>query len=227
MYIEVVKNRNSPPCTLLRESYRVNGRVMKRTLANLTDWPPNILAKFKTILKGDKEASCDDFEIVRSLPHGHVAAILSAISKIGLDKMLFSKPSRERSIIIAMITQRIINPSSKLNNVRSLSKDTASSTLAKELGIENVFEKEVYAALDWLYTRQSTIENSLAKTHLKDGVLLLYDISSSYYEGETCPLARFGHNRDEKKGKLQIVYGLLCDVEGRPIAIEVFEGGCS
>ncbi len=123
-----------------------------------------------------------------------------------------------------MIAQRIINPSSKLNSVRNLSEETTSSTLGKELGIENVSEEEIYSALDWLYAQQSVIENTLAKTHLKDGVLLLYDVSSSYYEGETCPLAKFGHNRDKKKGKLQIVYGLLCDVEGRPIAIEVFEG---
>jgi len=224
MYVETVKNRNSPPCILLRESYRSNGRVMKKTLANLTDWPPHILAKFKKILKKEDEGFCEDFEIVRSLPHGHVSAILGTIKKLGLDKIIFSKPSRERSIILALITQRIINPSSKLNSVRGLSEQTASSTLGKELGIENASEEEVYAALDWLYERQSAIESALAKIHLKEGVLLLYDVSSSYYEGETCPLAKFGHNRDDKKGKLQIVYGLLCDVEGRPVAIEVFEG---
>jgi transposase len=224
MYIEVVKNRNSPSCILLRESYRANGKVRKKTLANVTNWPPHILAKFKKALKAEDEAVCDDFEIIRSLPHGHVAAILGTIKKIGLDKAIFSKPSRERSIILALIAQRIINPSSKLHSVRSLSEKTTSSTLGKELGIENISEEEVYAALDWLYERQGTIENSLAKMHLKDGILLLYDVSSSYYEGETCPLAKFGHNRDEKKGKMQIVYGLLCDVEGRPIAIEVFEG---
>jgi len=224
MYIETVKNRNSPPCILLRESYRTKGKVMKRTLANVTDWPPHILEKFKRVLKQEEEGCHSDFEIVRSLPHGHVSAILGTIKKLGLDKVIFSKPSRERSIILALITQRMINPCSKLNSVRNLSEQTASSTLGKELGIENVSEGEVYAALDWLYERQSAIESSLAKMHLKEGVLLLYDVSSSYYEGETCPLANFGHNRDEKKGKLQIVYGLLCDVEGRPVAIEVFEG---
>ncbi len=224
MYIEVVKNRNSPPCILLRESYRANGKVIKKTLANLTNWPKNILAKFKIALKNGDEVSPDDFEIVRSLPHGHVAAILGSIRKLGLDKIIFSKPSRERSIITALITQRIITPSSKLNSIRNLSEKTASSTLGKELGIENVSEEEVYSALDWLYARQGAIESALAKMHLKDGVLLLYDVSSSYYEGETCSLAKFGHNRDKKRGKLQIVYGLLCDVEGRPIAVEVFEG---
>lgn len=224
MYIELVKNRNSAPCILLRESRRVNGKVIKKTLANLTAWPPQILAKFKTILSKDDKTLSDDFEIVRSLPHGHVVAILGTIKKLGLDKIIYSKPSRERSIIVALITQRIINPSSKLNSLRNLSKATASSTLGKELGVEDLSEEEVYSSLDWLYTRQSAIESALANMHLQNGVLLLYDVSSSYYEGETCPLAKFGHNRDKKKNKLQIVYGLLCDVQGRPIAIEVFEG---
>jgi transposase len=224
MYIEIIKNRNSPPCILLRESYRSNGKVMKKTLANLTHLPPHILNKFKSVLGKKNKADLNDFDVIRSLPHGHVAAILGTIKKVGLDKIIFSKPSRKRSIILALIADRIINPTSKLNTIRNLSKETASSTLGKELEIENVAEKEVYAALDWIYARQSLIENSLAKMHLKDGVLLLYDVSSSYYEGETCPLARFGYNKDKKKGKLQIVYGLLCDIEGRPIAIEVFEG---
>lgn len=227
MYVEVVKNRNSPPCILLRESYRVDGKVKKRTLANLTNWPVEILTQFKKILKKEDEPSNDDFEIIRSLPHGHVAAILSMIKKLDLDKLLLSKPSRNRSIIMALITERIINPASKLHSVRSLSEHTACSTLGKELNIENVSEAEVYSALDWLYTRQNAIEDALAKKHLQNGVLLLYDVSSSYYEGEACPLAKFGHNRDEKKGKLQIVYGLLCDIAGRPIAVEVFEGNTS
>ena len=227
MYVEIIKNRNSPPCILLRESYRANGRVMKRTLANLTHLPPYILKKFRAILKKSDEADTNDFDIIRSLPHGHVAAILGTIKKVGLDKIIFSKPSRERSIILALIADRIINPASKLNSIRNLSKETASSTLGKELGIENVTEKEVYSALDWIYARQCSIESSLAKMHLKDGVLLLYDVSSSYYEGGTFPLAKFGYNKDKKRGKLQIVYGLLCDVEGRPIAIEVFEGNTS
>jgi len=227
MYIEVVKNRNSPPCILLRESHRANGKVIKKTLANLTGWPPKILAKFKTVLNRSDTTLGDDFEIVRSLPHGHVVAILGTIKKLGLDKVIYSKPSRKRSIIVALIAQRVINPSSKLNSLRDLSEATASSTLGKELGIEDLSEEEVYSSLDWLYTRQSAIESTLAKMHLQDGVLLLYDVSSSYYEGETCPLAKFGHNRDEKKNTLQIVYGLLCDVEGRPIAIEVFEGNTS
>jgi transposase len=224
MYIEVVKNRNSPPCILLRESYRANGKVIKKTLANLTSWPKNILAKFQMALRNQGNTIDSDFEIVRSLPHGHIAAILGTIRKIGLDRMIFSKTSREKSIVMALIAQRVVSPSSKLSSLRSLSAKTASSTLGKELGIEDVSEKELYSALDWLYARQSAIETSLANKHLENGVLLLYDVSSSYYEGETCPLAKFGHNRDEKKNTLQIVYGLLCDVEGKPIAIEVFEG---
>ena len=224
MYIEVVKNRNSPPCILLRESRRIHGRVEKKTLANLTNWPSDVVAGLEMLIKRDKTSIIDDFKVQRTLPHGHVAATLGTLKRIGLEKTIASKPSLNRDIVEALIIQRILNPGSKLAAKRSFDYETASSTLGKELAVENVSEDELYSALDWLLKRQVSIENTLAKKHLQDGTLLFYDVSSSYFEGKTCPLARYGHNKDKKRGKLQIVYGLLCDTEGRPIAVEVFEG---
>ncbi|MFO7971394.1 MAG: IS1634 family transposase [Desulfobacterales bacterium] len=224
MYIEVVKNRNSPPCILLRESRRIHGRVEKKTLANLTNWPSDVVAGLKILIKRDKTSLIDDFKVQRALPHGHVAATLGTLKRIGLEKIIASKPSLNRDIVEALIIQRILNPGSKLAAKRSFDYETASSTLGKELAVENASEDDVYSALDWLLKRQVSIENTLAKKHLRDGILLFYDVSSSYFEGKTCPLARYGHNKDKKRGKLQIVYGLLCDIEGRPIAVEVFEG---
>lgn len=224
MYIEVVKNRNSPPCILLRESRRIHGRVEKKTLANLTNWPSDVVAGLEMLIKRDKTSIIDDFKVRRTLPHGHVAATLGTLKRIGLEKIIASKPSLNRDIVEALIVQRVLNPGSKLAAKRSFDHETASSTLGKELAVENASEEDLYSALDWLLKRQATIENALAKKHLQDGTLLFYDVSSSYFEGKTCPLARYGHNKDKKRGKLQIVYGLLCDTEGRPIAIEVFEG---
>ena len=227
MYIEVVKNRNSPSCTLLRESIRCGNKIKKKTLANLTNWPPHVVAGLKMML-ANKDACLDsDFKVTRTLPHGHVVAILGVMKNIGLERMLGSKPSLHKKLIEALLVTRIISPSSKLAAFRGMSKETASTTIGHELGLESVSESDVYDSLDWLLTRQTVIENALAEKHLRNGVLVLYDVSSSYFEGKTCPLARFGHNKDGKRGKLQIVYGLLCDTEGRPIAIEVFEGNTS
>jgi hypothetical protein len=229
MYIAAIPNRNSPPCILLRESYREDGKVRKRTLANLTDWPPEVVDGLRAILKGGVVVNegGEGFEIVRSLPHGHVAAVLGTLRKLGLDKLIASRPSRERDLVVAMIAARIIDPRSKLATARGLGEETAFTSLGEILGIVDADENDLYGAMDWLLARQGRIETALAKRHLHDGMLVLYDVTSSYFEGKTCPLARYGHNRDGKKGKLQIVFGLLCDVQGRPLAVEVFEGNTS
>ena len=226
MYIESVPNRDSRPAILLRESYREGGKVRKRTLLNLSDWPPERVAGFKTLLKGgtvipsEKEAII----IVRSLPHGHVAAALGVARKIGLDRLIGPDGNRCRDLVLALVVSRVLDPSSKLATARALSPDTAASSLGAELGLEAVDEEELYRALDWLAARQEAIETALARRHLAGGTLVLYDVTSSYMEGRCCPLAQFGYNRDGKMGKLQIVYGLLCAPDGCPIAVEVFEG---
>jgi len=225
MYIESVPNRSSPPCILLRESYRHGGKVRKRTLANLTQWPPEVVAGLRALLKGGKVSlDGDGFEIERSLPHGHVAAALGVLRGLELHKIIAPRRCRHRDLAVAMIVARIIDPRSKLATARGLSDETAFTSLGEVLGLGRIDENDLYAAMDWLLARQGRIEEALAGRHLHDGTLVLYDLSSSYFEGKTCPLARLGYSRDGKKGTLQIVYGLLCDVEGRPIAIEVFEG---
>ena len=226
MYIESVPNRGSPPAILLRESYREDGKVRKRTLCNLSNWPKAHIEGLRGVLKGgvvipaDREA----FTLTRSLPHGHVAAALGTARKIGLDRMLGPDGNRRRDLVLAMIVGRILDPTSKLAAARALSPATAASSLGSELGLGVVDEDELYAALDWLHERQPAIETALAKRHLKHGTLVLYDVSSSYMEGQCCPLARRGYSRDGRKGTLQIVYGLLCAPDGCPVAIEVFEG---
>ncbi len=229
MHIESVKNRSSPPCILLRESYREGGKVKKRTLANLTDWPPELLAAFSDMLKNHRSGAASlpsaDIKIVRSVPHGHVRAVLDMAAKLQLDKLLLSRPCPNRELALAMILSRILRPSSKLATTRCLNEATATSTLAGELRLQTpVHENELYAAMDWLLSRQEAVENALAKRHLAEGTLVLYDLTSSYFEGKTCPLARRGYSRDGKPGSLQIVYGLLCDPRGCPVAVEVFEG---
>lgn len=226
MYIETVRNRNSPPCILLRESYREDGKVHKRTLANLTKMPTELIDGLRGLLKGGDVTGIaeDSFDIVRTLPYGHVAATLGTLKKLGLDQLLARTPCRERDLVVAMIVCRIVNPGSKLAATRELDARTASDALGLECGLGKVSEDDLYAAMDWLLERQDRIESTLARRHLKDGTLVLYDLTSSYFEGKTCPLARRGYSRDGKKGKLQIEYGLLCDREGRPIAVEVFEG---
>jgi hypothetical protein len=226
MYIESVPNRNSPPAILLRESYRDGGKIKKRTIANLSDWPTEIVEGLRTLLKGGKVAPANQESIIvrRSLPHGHVAAVLGVLRDIGLDRILGPAGNRPRDLVIAMIVARLIAPASKLATARMLDPATATSSLGDILGLGAVDEDELYAAIDWLGERQQAIEKALARKHLRDGTLVLYDVSSSYLEGRCCELARLGYNRDGRKGKLQIVYGLLCAADGCPVAIEVFEG---
>jgi transposase len=225
MYIEAVPNRGSPPAILLRESFRENGRVRKRTLANLSDWPTPLVEGFRTLLKGGVAVAAEAIRIRRALPHGHAAAVLGTIRAIGLDRLL-GKPIDKRLVplAIALIASRLISPASKLATARDLAADTAGSSLGRLLELGAVEESELYRALDWLGARQAAIETALARRHLKDGALVLYDVSSSWLEGRCCELARFGYSRDGKKGKLQIVYGLLCAADGCPVAVEVFEG---
>jgi hypothetical protein len=224
MYIEAVPNRGSPPAILLRESFRDQGRVRKRTLANLSAWPTALVEGFRTLLKGGVVVAADGIRIRRALPHGHAAAVLGTIRAIGLDRLL-GKPSDKRLVplAIALIGSRLVSPASKLATARELAADTAGSSLGRLLGLGAVDEVELYRALDWLGARQGAIETALARRHLKDGALVLYDVSSSWFEGRCCELARFGYSRDGKKGKLQIVYGLLCAADGCPVAVEVLK----
>ena len=221
MYIANIPNRSSPPAYLLRESYRESGTVKNRTLANLSHLPITQINLLRRVLKGETLVSPEEaFAIQRSLPHGHVEAVLGAIRKLGLDYLIASKRCRRRDLVLAMIVQRIISPCSKLATTR----DWCTTTLAEELGVEDADENELYTALDWLLSRQKGIEKKLAGRHLCEGALVLYDVSSSYYEGRTCTLAKHGHNRDGKKGRPIIVYGVLTDAEGRPVAVEVYPG---
>ncbi|MEG3903660.1 IS1634 family transposase [Microcoleus sp. B4-C5] len=226
MYIERVPNRNSPPAVLLRESYREGGKVRKRTLANLSKLPDHAVNGLQALLKGGVTLASlpDSFKITRSRPHGHVAAVLGSLKNTGLHNLISSENSRNRRLVLAMIIARIIDPRSKLATARGFNDETCFSSIGKILGIEGADEDELYLAMDWLLSRQESIENNLASIHLASSTLVLYDVSSSYFEGKTCPLARYGYNRDGKRGKLQIVFGLMCDASGCPIAVEVFEG---
>jgi transposase len=226
MYIDRVPNRNSPPAILLRESYRQGGKVLKRTIVNLSDWPSHLVEGLQVLLRGgvaveNLEAA---FDVLRSLPHGHVAAVRGTLRKIGLDTVIDRNDSIPRQLAIAMIVTRIIEPGSKLATARGLSEETATSSLREELGLGAVDEDKLYEAMDWLLERQDSIEQALAKKHLKEGSLVLYDVTSTYFEGQSCPLARIGHSRDGKDDHLQIVFGLLCNIEGCPVAVEVFDG---
>jgi len=225
MYIERVPNRNSPPAVLLRESYREGGRVKKRTLANLSHLSEATIAGLRRVLRGDTVvAPGDAFAIERSRPHGHVAAVLGTLKKLGLDRLLAARRSPDRDRVVALIVARVLAPDSKLATARALDTTSATSTLAEMLGLETVEADDLYRAMDWLETRQAKIEKALAERHLHDGTLVLYDVSSTYFEGRTCPLTAIGHSRDGKKGSLQIVFGLLCNADGCPVAVEVYEG---
>jgi transposase len=226
MYVESVPNRNSPPAILLRESSRLDGKIVKRTLANLSDWPATQIASLRRVLKGESlVAPADAFRIQRSIPHGHVAAVLGTLRRLGLERILSRTQCAERDLVVAMIVARIFQPSSKLATTRGLRQETATSSLACLLGLDRaVDEAHLYGALDWLLERQQSVENALARRHLAEGSLVLYDVSSTYFEGRRCPLARFGHSRDERSGNPQIVFGLLTAPEGCPVAVEVFEG---
>lgn len=225
MYIDTVPNRNSPPAVLLRESSRVGSKIVKRTLANLSDWPPAQIDLLRRVLKGESLISpAEALQIERSLPHGHVAAALGTLRRIGLESDLARSASAERDLVCALIVARILSPASKLATARGLHEQTASSSLGALLGLELVDEDPLYAAMDWLLDRQTRIEDQLAARHLQQGTVVLYDVTSTYFEGRHCPLARFGHSRDERPGNLQIVFGLLTNDEGCPVAVEVFEG---
>jgi len=226
MYVESVPNRHSPPAILLRESSRQNGKIVKRTLANLSAWPASQIESLRRVLKGESLISPSEaFQIQRSVPHGHVAAVLGTLRCLGLEPILSRSPGRERHLVVAMIVARILEPSSKLATARGLHPETATSSLAAVLGLdEAIDEVQLYRSMDWLIGRQASIENALAKRHLSEGSLVLYDVSSTYFEGRHCPLARFGHSRDERSGNPQIVFGLLTNAEGCPVAVEVFEG---
>jgi transposase len=225
MYIDVVPNRNSPPAVLLRQSIREGGKIRKVTLANLSDWPAEQVDNLRRVVKGEALVPVGEaFTILRSLPHGHVAASLGTLRRLGLERVLDRNPSRERDLAVAMIVARVLEPASKLATVRGLEAESSSSSLGACLGLGPVSEDELYAALDWLIERQSQIERQLAARHLKEGSLVLYDLTSTYFQGRHCPLAHYGHSRDERSGNLQIVFGLLTDYEGRPVAVEVFEG---
>jgi Transposase DDE domain len=226
MFIDVVPNGRSASAVLLRESYREGSKVRKRTLANLSKLPAPVLDGLRVLLQGGTVVARPEelFEIQRSLPHGHVAAVVGMMRKLDLPRLLSRTVSRERDLALALIASRIIAPGSKLATARALSPETASSSLGRVLDLGVIEEREIYAALDWLGEQQGRIERSLARRHLKNGALVLYDISSSYVEGRCCELARHGYSRDRRPDRLQIVYGLLCDRDGRPIAVEVFEG---
>jgi hypothetical protein len=209
---------------LLRRTYREDGKVKHETLGNLSHLPAQAIEAVRRSLRGEHLVAVDEcFEIVRSLPHGHVAATLGVLRNLGLDKLLGSRRCRERDLVMAMIVARIVEPGSKLATGRAVHRDTAHSTLGELLDVEDAETDELYAAMDWLLPRQDRIEAALAQRHLH-GTLVLYDVTSTYFEGRTCPLAKLGHSRDGKRGKLQIVIGLLCDPEGRPVAVEVFDG---
>jgi hypothetical protein len=226
MYITRVPNRGSPPAVLLRESYREHGKVRTRTLANLSRWPEHKVDRLQCALKGVPTASdlAEAFEITRSLPHGHVAAVLGTAEKLGMAELIDPAPSRNRDLVCAMLAATVIAPASKLATARGLRADTATSSLGQVLGVSGADEDDLYAAMDWVLGRKDTIEDALAARHLATGTLVLYDVSSAAFEGHTCPLGAIGHPRDGVKGRLQIVYGLLCSPAGAPIAIEVFEG---
>src|SRR5665647_3539434 len=221
MYIESIPNRNSPPAILLRETWREGQKIHKRTLANLSHWPPKKIEALRRLLKDDPLVTAKEaFVIERSLSHGHVEAILGTIRKLGLDGLLSSSRCRERDLVIAMIAERLIHPCSKLATTRLWH----TTTLAGELGLGDADEDDLYGAMDWLLARQDRIEKKLARRHLSEGSLVLYDVTSSYYEGRSCPLAQYGHDRDGKRGRPIIVYGLLTDGEGRPVAVEAYPG---
>jgi hypothetical protein len=225
MYVTRVPNRGSPPAVLLRESYREGGKVKNRTLANLSSWPEAKVEALSRALKGLPPAGLEGMvDITRSLPHGHVAAVLGTIRELGLEELIGPEPSRQRDLVTAMITAAVIDGSSKLATARGLRPETAASSLGAVLGLGSCDEDDLYAAMDWLLPRQEKIEDALAARHLGGGTLVLYDVSSAAFEGRTCPLGEIGHARDGVRGRLQIVYGVLTTTAGIPVAVEVFKG---
>ena len=226
MYVARVPNRGSPPAVLLRESYREAGKVKNRTLANLSSWPEAKVEALSRVLKGQPPTAAAEgtFEITRSLPHGHVAAVLGMLRRLGLEELIDPEPSRHRDLVAAMTVAQVIDPGSKLAIARGLRDATASSSLGEVLGAGGCDEDDLYAAMDYLRSRQQRVEDALAARHLPGGTLVLYDVSSAAFEGRTCPLGAVGHPKDGVRGRLQIVYGLLTSPQGIPVAIEVFKG---
>ena len=221
MHIHVIPNRGSRPTVLLRHSYREGKKVRKRTLANLSKLPREHVEALRRMLKGEKLVPCEEaFTIERSLPHGHVRAVLGTIRKIGLQNLIASRPSRQRDLVLAMVAERLLHGCSKLACTRLWH----TTTLAEELSVQDADADDLYKAMDWVLERQERIEKKLAHRHLAEGAQVLYDITRSYYEGRTCPLARYGYSPNGKKGRPVIVYGVLTDAEGRPIAVDVYPG---
>ena len=221
MFIDTVPNRGSPPAILLRESWREGPRTRKRTLANLSQWPAHKVATLRRVLQDEPLVAPNElFTVERSVPHGHVEVVLQMIRRLELDTLIASKRSRERDLVLALLVERLLQPRSKLATTRLWQ----TTTLGETLGVVDADVDEVYGALDWLLARQPAIQQKLAARHLHDDGVALYDVSSSYYEGHTCPLARFGHDRDGHTGRPIIVYGVLTDGEGRPVAVDVYPG---
>jgi hypothetical protein len=212
MYVAVVPNRNSPPAVLLRESFRKDGKVGNRTIANLSHWPQAKVDALRAALKGSTAVGAplpQAFDIVRSRPHGHAAAVLGTLRRLRLDRLFDPHDDRNRDLVLAMIVARVLDPASKLATSRSLHPDTLASTLGELLHLDSLTEDELYQAMDWLLPQQSRIEKALAQRHLAEGALVLYDLTSTYFEGRHCPLGKLGHSRDDQKGKLQVVFGLM------------------
>jgi transposase len=221
MYVDIVPNRSSPPAVLLRESWREGGKVHKRTLANISHWSWEKVESLRRLLRDEKLVPAEGlFRIEASLPHGHVMAILASLRAIGLERMIAPRRSRQRDLVVAMIVQQLLHADSKLADTRLWH----STTLAEEMEVADADENELYGALDWLLDQQQKIEGRLASSHFAEGGRVFYDVSSSYYEGSHCALARFGHDRDGKRGKAVIIYGVLADSDGRPVAVDVYEG---
>ena len=221
MYVETVPNRNSPPAILLREGRREGKKVHKRTLANLTHWPKDKIERLRRVLKNEPLVHPDQlFAIECSLPHGHVELLLEVVRKLKLPALIDPRPSPQRDRVLAMILQRLLYPASKLATTRLWH----TTTLGEELSLEDTDEDDLYEAMDWLLKRQDRMERKLAKRHLAEGDAVLYDVSSSYYEGQTCPLMQFGHNRDGKRNRPIVVYGVLADSMGRPLAVQAYAG---
>ena len=221
MYIETVPNRNSRPAILLRQGWREGKRVRKKTLANLTDWPAEKAEALRQVLKGRRLIAPEDaFTVERSRPHGHVEALLTVCRRLGLERLIAAKRCRERDRVLAMVLERLLHPASKLATTRLWH----CTTLAEELGVGDDDEDDLYEAMDWLLERQERIEQRLAKRHLHEGEPVFADVSSSYYEGRTCPLMRFGYNRDRMRGKTQLVYAVLSAPGGCPVAVQAYPG---
>ena len=230
MYVECIPNRNSNPTYLIRQSTWVDGKSRKTTLANITKLPEYARNLISEVLRGGMvvhdlvDALKENFTFVRRLAHGHVAATLGTLRKLKLDRLIDTKHCRARNIVLALIVSRILGPRSKLATAQALKQESETSSLGHELGLSNVHENEIYEAMDWLYARKDSIERRLAKRHLTEGSVVLCDVTSTYVEGYGADLAEFGYNRDRKKGKKQINFGLLCDKDGRPVGVEVFKG---